>query len=172
MASSVRRGPARFAFRGYLCNRACKQDAASDALAPALDRHGAALLDRCTVQRLEATANRVERVVCESDGEAFSVTAPVVVLAAGALNTAWRILLDVKSDAQRPQGLMNRSGRVGCNPMRHYTDLYAVTPRPARRQPRQTDRIPVDFYDGAAPAGSAQFSRLAGFRQQPCSPRL
>lgn len=145
--------------QGFLCQHACKQDAASVALVPAIRAHGAGLLDRCRVESLTASASRVERIVCERDGQRFELSAPVVVLAAGALNTP-RILLS-SANSHWGNGLANRSGQVGRNLMHHYTDLYAVTPD----EPGENHHKEIafnDFYDGPHGAlGTVQtFGRL------------
>jgi choline dehydrogenase-like flavoprotein len=145
--------------QGYLCPKGCKRDAATAALVPAITAHGAGLLDRCAVTRLHATADRVERVVCEREGRAFAVTAPLVVLAAGALNTP-RILLSSSND-HWPSGLGNRSDQVGRNLMRHYTDLYAVTLGPEMDNHHKEIAF-NDFYNGpGGKLGTVQsFGRL------------
>lgn len=113
--------------QGYLCSKECKIDAATACLTPALRDFGATLLDRCTVTRLHTDGQRVDGVECLRDGQRFTLRAPLVILAAGALNTP-RILLQSASE-QWPSGVANRSGLVGRNLMHHYTDLYVLTPR-------------------------------------------
>ena len=73
------------------------------------------------------------------------MTAPLVVLAAGALNSP-RILL-ASANPHWPTGLANRSDQVGRNLMRHYTDLYAVDARPADDNYRKEIAF-NDFYQG------------------------
>src|SRR5690349_20481461 len=94
-----------------------------------MTEHGAQLLDRCEVVRLLASRRAVTGVVCRRDGEEVTVRARSIVLAAGALETP-RLLLRSAS-ADWPRGLANGSGLVGRNLMRHYIDLYVVTPRGA-----------------------------------------
>ena len=108
------------------CERNCKQDAAWASLIPALSDHGAYLFPRCEVRRLEASAERVDRVVCRHEGEELQLTASVVVLAAGAFATP-ALLLRSRS-SQWPDGLANTSGLVGRNLMFHGGDLVAISP--------------------------------------------
>jgi choline dehydrogenase-like flavoprotein len=112
--------------QGYLCDKDCKNDSARICLEPALSRFGAQLIDECEVLRLESTQNRVTGVVCFCRGRFLTLRAPVIVLAAGALETP-RILLH-SATSTWPNGLANESGLVGRNLMRHYVDLYAVKP--------------------------------------------
>ena len=110
--------------QGYLCPADCKVDGMRACLAPAIERHGATLLDDCNVVRLAATGRAVTEIVCDRRGEMLRLRGSVVVLAAGALGTPG-ILLASASDAW-PDGLANRSGLVGRNLMRHFNDLYAL----------------------------------------------
>ncbi|MCH7343768.1 GMC family oxidoreductase [Pelomonas sp. CA6] len=115
--------------QGYLCARDCKRDAATVALAPALARHGAQLLDRCEVTRLETDGRRVSAVHARRNGQDLTLHADLVVLAAGALATP--ALLLASADARWPRGLANGSDAVGRHLMRHGTDLYAIRTKAA-----------------------------------------
>jgi choline dehydrogenase-like flavoprotein len=132
--------------QGYLCPANCKVDSARACLAPAIERHGAALLDDCNVLRLTATRRDVTEVVCERRGEILRLRGTIVVLAAGALATPG-ILLASTSDAW-PDGLANRSGLVGRNLMRHFNDLYALflPDTAADDENRQKELAFSDFY--------------------------
>ena len=109
---------------GFRCPSDCKRGSAQVCLMPALERHRAKLLDRCIVLKLEATRDRVTAVHCLHHGANLTLAAPLVVLAAGGLETP-RILLNSASD-RWPHGLANDSGLVGKNLMRHYIDLYLL----------------------------------------------
>jgi choline dehydrogenase-like flavoprotein len=111
--------------QGFLCEKNCKNDSAKICLSPAINQYGATLLDNCNVIKLESSGGKVTEVHCEVNGEAHKLTAPLIILAAGALRTP-KILFDSKSN-DWPNGLANGSGLVGKNLMRHYVDLYAVT---------------------------------------------
>lgn len=147
--------------QGYLCARACKNDANSICLRPALRAHGAQLLDDCDVVALEADRERVTGVVCERRGERLTLRAPIVILAAGALETP-RILLQ-SACAHWPQGLANGSGLVGKYLMRHHIDLYLVEPKTTGSfDNRQKEIAFNDFYlkDGQKLGSVQSFGRL------------
>jgi choline dehydrogenase-like flavoprotein len=110
--------------QSYLCARECKNDGARSCVRPAIEEHGAVLLDQCDVLRLEATRESVTSVSCARLGSRFMLKGDVVVLAAGALATP-EILLRSRS-ALWPDGLANDSGLVGRNLMRHFVDLYLL----------------------------------------------
>jgi choline dehydrogenase-like flavoprotein len=147
--------------QGYLCARACKNDAGRMCLEPALRDHGARMLDHCEVTALEADGGRVTGVICERQGERFTLRAPIVILGAGALETP-RILLDSAS-THWPQGLANASGLVGRYLMRHYIDLYLVEPKlEGEFDNRQKELAFNDFYlqDGVKLGSVQSFGRL------------
>ncbi len=124
LPTACRRLPGCLGCQSFLCPKACKQDAASVCLAPAIEKHGAALLDRCQVIRLEAAKEKITGVTCRRDGDTFTLRGDLIVLAAGALQTPCILLRSRSTDW--PTGLANRSGLVGRNLMRHFIDLYAV----------------------------------------------
>ena len=129
--------------QGFLCPRGCKNDAARACLRPALNEHGAVLVDECEVIRLEATATTVSSLLCRHQGREYVVRARRFVLAAGALATP-QLLLNSRS-AHWPDGLANRSGLVGRNLMRHFVDLYLVFTR-AQGENRLKEIGVSDFY--------------------------
>lgn len=113
--------------QGYLCPRACKNDAGRVCLEPSLAEHGATLLDECEALRLEADTQRVTGVICRHAGETMTLRARHIVLAAGALQTPALLLRSASNEW--PAGLANRSGLVGRHLMRHLVDLYLVFTR-------------------------------------------
>lgn len=135
--------PACTCCQGYLCHRACKNDASRICLEPALQEHAASLLDQCEVLRIEATARRVDGVICHRQGETLTLRARQIFLAAGALMTP-AILLRSTSAAW-PRGLANSSGLVGRNLMRHFVDLYLVFTRSGGSTPLKEIGL-SDFY--------------------------
>ena len=76
------------------------------------------LLTNALVTRLETdpAGRSIRRVVVEKDGTRQHYSADIVVLCAGAINSA--ALLLRSADIKHPQGLANSSGTVG----RHYMD--------------------------------------------------
>lgn len=147
--------------QGYLCDRRCKNDAASICLEPALAAHGAKLMDGCEVLRIEASRTAVSGVVSAWRGRNVTLRAKCVILAAGALETP-RLLLQSAS-AEWPDGLANDSQMVGRNLMRHHIDLYLVAPKTASGfDNRRKEFAFNDFYHAnGAKLGSVQsFGRL------------
>jgi len=110
--------------QGYLCALSCKRDSATVCLAPALEEHGATLVDECEVLRLESDGHAVTGVVCRRRGAEARLEARTIILAAGALATPGLLLRSRSQDF--PRGLANTSGMVGKNLMRHFVDLYAI----------------------------------------------
>jgi choline dehydrogenase-like flavoprotein len=111
--------------QGVLCDKDCKNDAAKICLQPALERFGAVLLTRFTVDRLNADGGKVTGVQGRWRGQQELVFhGRHVILATGALATP--LLLQRSRSEQWPQGLANESGYVGRNLMRHLIDLYLL----------------------------------------------
>ena len=110
--------------QGYLDNQGSKNEAGTVCLNPALDTHGAQLLDECEVMRLETDQNVVREIVCLHRGRLLTLRSNLVILAAGAL--ASPAILLKSSSPHWPRGLANRSDQVGRNLMRHYVDLYVL----------------------------------------------
>jgi choline dehydrogenase-like flavoprotein len=106
---------------GYPCMVHAKADADIIAVRPLLDLPNVSLLVNSEVVRLQTdpSGRTVTGVVVDhgGDGKEDIYTADIVVLAAGAANTA-RILLRSASDAH-PSGLANGSDQVGRNYMYH-----------------------------------------------------
>lgn len=109
---------------GRRCPRRCKMDGRSAGVLPALETGRAALLDRCSVIRIEADAQGVTGLLCQRDGHRFTLRARRYVLAAGGLGSP-ALLLHSASDLW-PQGLGNRNGLVGRNLMFHLSEIIAI----------------------------------------------
>lgn len=109
------------------------------------------------------TGARVERLLVGPDGLVQGVTylrgddrqtvrAPIVVLAAGAVNTA--ALLLASAHAGHPRGLANRSDQVGRNFMNHnLSAVLALHPLRRNRSVYQKTLQLNDFYLTGGPAG-------------------
>ena len=150
---------------GYPCLVRGKADAQVMTVEPALQHPNVALRTRARVVRLETdrTGRSVGRVVVDRDGEREEYTADVVVLAAGAINSA-ALLLASASD-RHPAGLGNSSGHVGRHLMLHNNSglvAFSKTPNPTRFQ--KTLGV-NDFYwsdpfdpDWQYPVGSIQMN--------------
>ena len=104
---------------GYPCLVHAKADAEVMTIRPLLEQPNVTLLVDAEVLRLETdgTGRTVNRVHVSRDGRTEEYTADVVVLAAGATNSA-KILLRSAGDAH-PNGLANGSDQVGRNYMFH-----------------------------------------------------
>jgi len=104
---------------GYPCLVHAKSDAEVIAVRPLLDRPNVTLLVGAEVRRLETDAggSTVTGVAVERGGRSETYTADIVVLAAGASNSA-KLLLASANDAH-PRGLANGSDQVGRNYMFH-----------------------------------------------------
>ena len=130
---------------GYLCHQACKNDAARNAVLPAVTEHGAHLLTECRVVRLEADRTHVRQVICAHRSGLLALKAKVVVLAAGALATP--VLLLNSRSGDWPRGLANGSDWVGRNFMRHLVDLIELWPERGCKITDQNKEIGLnDFY--------------------------
>jgi len=165
-ASPVR--PSRF--DGYPDPTEAKADAHVVALSPALQRENVHLLTRARAERLvtDAAGRRVTGVVVERDGALSTLSADLVVVACGAINSA-ALLLRSGGD-RHPQGLANSSGQVGRNYMAHNNGaLVAVTRRENGARFQKTLAL-TDYYRAAPdlPLGCVQMmgrrdeSELAG----------
>lgn len=106
---------------GYPCLVHAKSDAETIAVRPLLDLPNVTLVTGAEVVRLEtdSSGRSVTGVVVDrgGDGKEEVYRGDIVVLAAGAANTA-KVLLRSASDAH-PAGLANGSGQVGRNYMYH-----------------------------------------------------
>ncbi len=114
-----------------LCNTCnsfpCKIHAKSDAeicgVRPALARPNVELWTSATARRLitDASGKRIEAVEVERAGETLRVSAPLVIVSCGAVNSA-ALLLRSAND-KHPDGLANSSGLVGKRYMAHLATM-------------------------------------------------
>jgi len=124
--AGLRRLPGCAECLGRKCPRACKMDGRSAGVEPALATGRAGLLTGCEALRLVGTASRVTGIEARRGGEALTLRAPRIVLAAGALSTP-RLLLASTGEAW-PGGCGNGAGLVGCHLMLHLNETFAVWP--------------------------------------------
>jgi choline dehydrogenase-like flavoprotein len=116
---------------GYACVVRAKADAQVVCVEPALQHPNVTMLTEARVTRLRTSPDgrTVTGVVVERDGHREEYTADVVVLSAGAINSA-ALLLASASD-RHPEGLGNSSGMVGRNLMLHNnSSLIAISDEP------------------------------------------
>jgi choline dehydrogenase-like flavoprotein len=104
---------------GFPCLVHAKSDAEVIAVRPALEHPNVTLMRNAYVSRLETNASGTEvtAVVAEIDGKSERFAADIVVVSAGAANSA-ALLLRSANDAH-PRGLANGSDQVGRNYMFH-----------------------------------------------------
>ena len=122
---------------GFPCLVRAKADAQTICVEPALAHPNVTLVTGAYVERLETSASgrEVTAVHVVRDGERETYRAAIVVVSAGAVNSA--ALLLRSADDRHPNGLANRSGVVGRHYMCHLNSmLLAVSrdPNPTRFQ--------------------------------------
>ena len=113
---------------GYPCLLKAKSDARTLAIEPIMDMPNVTLLTGRKVIRLETdpTGRTVTEVVCETANGEERWSGDLVVLAAGAANTAAVLL--ASANPAHPNGLANGSDQVGRNYMFHTsTAMVSVT---------------------------------------------
>jgi choline dehydrogenase-like flavoprotein len=120
---------------GFPCLANAKADAQVVCVVPALAHPNVTLRTHAYVSRLETSSDgrAVTGVVVERKGETERYSADVVVVAAGAINSA-ALLLRSASDAH-PNGLANGSDVVGRNLMMHNNSAliaFSKEPNPTR----------------------------------------
>ncbi len=131
---------------GYPCLVHAKADADVIAVRPVLDQPNVTLMVNSEVVRLQTdpSGRTVTGVVVSRDGEQETYRASIVVLAAGAANSA-RILLRSASDAH-PAGLANGSDQVGRNYMFHNSKAAVALGKEPNETVFQKTLAINDFY--------------------------
>jgi choline dehydrogenase-like flavoprotein len=145
---------------GYPCLVHAKADAETIAVRPILDHPNVTLLTTAEVTRLETddSGRSVTTVIVERDGETETYSGDVVIVSAGAANSA-KLLLNSASD-HHPRGLANGSDQVGRNYMFHNCKaVVALAKEPNDTVFQKTVGL-NDFYFGARdfefPVGNIQ----------------
>lgn len=130
-----------------------KKDAETVSLARALRHPNVSLVTGCEVMRLLAgDGGKITGVEVLNRGETKILTAPLVVLSAGAVRSA-AILLS-SANENHPQGLANRSDQVGRNFMNHNCSaVLALHPFRRNRSIYQKTLLVNDFYLMGGPNG-------------------
>ena len=135
---------------GFPCMVEAKADAHVCAVRPALRHENVTLLTNARVERLETdeSGSTVTGVIVDRDGVPERYQANVVVVSAGAVNSA-ALLLRSANEAHT-QGLANSSGVVGRHYMSHINSaLVAVSKDPNPTRFQKTLGI-NDYYYGSA----------------------
>lgn len=153
---------------GFPCKIRAKGDGENAFLRPALRQGGTwapTVITGATVTRLttDPGGRSVDTIHYTKDGSSYTATGRVVVLAAGAVNSA-AVMLQSASPAA-PEGLANSSGQVGRNVMTHNsTVLMAFSP--FRRNPTRFQKTLAvnDYYAGDAsdPSGPRGHIQMRG----------
>jgi len=114
----------------FPCMVLAKSDADTRAVRPALESDSVTLWRNSFVARvlMDARGARARGVEVQRNGESWNVDADVVIVAAGAVNSA--ALLLRSATGKHPNGVANSSGLVGRNYMVHNNSvLVAIDPR-------------------------------------------
>ena len=150
---------------GFPCPLHAKADAEVICLEPALATGKATLLTNAYVERLETSASgrEVTAVHVTRGDEKFECRANIVVVSAGAINSAALLLRSVADS--HPLGIANRSGVVGRHYMCHISSAVLAL-MPARSNVRFQKTVGLnDFYgsDGHIQLlGKTDANQLAG----------
>ena len=130
---------------GRVCNQACKGDARSRLVLPAMATGCLTVAERLKVSTVEASKTSASGVWVEKDGKRALIAGDVIVLAAGALITPALMLRSTSEDW--PSGIGNTYDQVGRNLMLHASDFIAVWPRDKHPVEGPSRTIAVrDFY--------------------------
>jgi choline dehydrogenase-like flavoprotein len=134
---------------GYPCLVHAKSDAETIAVRPVLGLPNVTLLVDAEVTRLEtdSSGRSITNVVVARAGNEEQYRADVVVVAAGAANSA-KILLRSATD-QHPNGLANGSDQVGRNYMFHNSKAVVALSKELNETVFQKTLAINDFYFGA-----------------------
>ena len=136
-----------------------KMDAQTGGLTKALEHPNVTLKTGWHVRKLISdSAGTITSLTCDTPDGALTLSAPIIVLAAGAVQTA-ALLLESASEAH-PNGLANRSDQVGRNFMNHNSSaVLAVHPFRKNRAIYQKTLMVNDWYGATAddaPLGNVQ----------------
>ncbi|MCI0359181.1 MAG: GMC family oxidoreductase [Planctomycetaceae bacterium] len=131
---------------GFPCLVHAKADAEVICVRPALKHPNVTLVTGAHVQRLttNTTGREVTGVIVQRDGQTERYAADIVVVSAGAANSA-RLLLMSASD-RHPQGLANGSDQVGRNYMFHNSEAVVALSRRENPTMFQKTLSLNDFY--------------------------
>lgn len=107
----------------FPCKIHAKSDAEVCAVRPAVESPNVTLRTCTTARRLitNASGTRVEAVEVEQNGNVETISAPLVIVSCGAVNSA--ALLLKSSSRQHPNGLANSSGLLGKRYMAHLATM-------------------------------------------------
>lgn len=133
---------------GFPCLVHAKSDADINCVRPSLANDNITLMTEICVTKLitDSSGRKVTTVEARRGDEIFSFKADMVVVSAGAINSA--ILLLRSAQEKHPAGLANGSGLVGRNLMKHNNAvMLAISTKPNPTRFQKTLAI-NDFYFG------------------------
>src|SRR2546422_1448346 len=162
---------------GHPCLVRAKSDAQVICVDPALERPNVRLVTGARVTRLETSASGREatRILGERGGAEGAHAADVVVVSAGAINSA--VLLLRSASDRHPHGLANGSGVVGRHYMGHVNSVLMALSKCPNPTVFQKTLALNDFYFGSPewdfPMGHISFvGKLDGETLKAGAPRL
>jgi choline dehydrogenase-like flavoprotein len=134
---------------GFPCLVHAKCDAETVCVRPALKYNNVTLVTNTSVTKLEtdSTGREVKRVIVDRLGERIEYSGHIVIVSAGAANSA-RLLLLSASDAH-PNGLANGSDQVGRNYMFHNSTALVALSKEVNDTRFQKTLSLNEFYFGA-----------------------
>src|SRR4029453_4429507 len=134
---------------GHPCLVYAKADAQVLCVDPALEHSNVTLLTRAYVSRLETSpsGHDVQRVIVEREGATEAYSADIVVVSAGAINSA-ALLLRSAND-KHPRGLANGSDVVGRHYMGHVNSVLMALSKCPNPTVFQKTLALNDFYFGS-----------------------
>ncbi len=133
---------------GFPCLVQAKSGSHVCAIEPSLDHENVTLLTNALVTRLEtdASGRNISEVSVTRNGAEERYSADVVVVSAGAINTAALLLLSVND--KHPNGLANSSDQVGRNYMGHVNSVVLAVSKCPNPTIFQKTLAVNDFYFG------------------------
>jgi choline dehydrogenase-like flavoprotein len=134
---------------GFPCLVGAKADAETVCVRPALQHPNVKLVPNAHVKRLKTnpSGRAVTEVVADVDGVPHAYSGDIVVVSAGAANSA-RLLL-MSADSKHPNGLANASDQVGRNYMFHNSAAVVAIAKRVNATKFQKTLGLNDFYFGA-----------------------
>ncbi len=134
---------------GFPCLVQAKSDAQVLGVDPALRHENVTLLTNAYVERLETSSSgrEVTKVIVKRGDERLELSAAIVVVSAGAINSAALLLRSANDN--HPQGLANRSGVVGRHYMGHVNSVLMAISRCPNPTVFQKSLSVNDFYFGS-----------------------
>ena len=153
----------------YPCLLDAKLDAQTACIDPALACDNVTLFTNTQVTRLLTSADgrRVDQVEIKASDGVERLSADIVVVACGAVNSA-ALLLRSAND-QHPNGLANRSDQVGRNLMKHnHSGLVAISPEPNDTVFQKTLAVHDYYFSGPLqdyPLGQIQLTGKAKWQR-------